>query len=106
MRIISEALAHKLRAHSCHWSWLPLTSVPSAAVDDQQTQAWSKESYDRDLDEDRKANTRRALVLVGLGGLIAAAMVGTAVVAKADYAMWSPHLGCSAGLSITTEVLS
>lgn len=74
----------RIRAHACRWAMLPLTSVPSAEVTDEDTAAWSRESYDRDLDEDRKANTRRALVLVGLGGLIAAAMVGTAVVAKAD----------------------
>jgi hypothetical protein len=73
----------RLRAHACRWSSLPLTSVPSATVDDEQTSEWSAESYERDLDEDRKSSARRVLVIVGLGGLIAAAVFGTGI-AKAS----------------------
>lgn len=53
MRVIPEHLAHKLRAHACWFSWLPLTSVPSAAVDDGQTEAWSREMYARDLQAEK-----------------------------------------------------
>jgi hypothetical protein len=70
--------------HMLRWAGLPLISVPSAAVTDEQTEAWSKELYDADLDEDRKHDTRRALTLVGIGGMIAAGCIFGAGVAKAS----------------------
>lgn len=49
MRIVAAHILDKIRSHSCHWSWLPLTSVPSAAVSDADTSEWSAESYELDL---------------------------------------------------------
>lgn len=54
MRIVAQHILDKIRAHSCHWSLLPLTSVPSAAVSDADTAEWSKAMYARDLDSDQK----------------------------------------------------
>jgi hypothetical protein len=84
MRLIAQHILDKIRAHSCHWASLPLTSVPSAAVTDEQTEAWSSEAYERDLDEDRKSSARRTLTLIGFGGLITAAAIAGTAVAKAD----------------------
>lgn len=42
-----------LRAHACRWAALPLVTVPSAAVTDGDTEAWSRESYARDLEAQR-----------------------------------------------------
>lgn len=49
----------------------------------------------------RPNKVRRFLVLAWFGVLFAGSLIiFTAGVAKADYSMRSPHLGCSAGLSI------
>lgn len=44
----------RIRAHACRWAMLPLTSVPSAAVSDDDTAEWSQAMYARDLDSDQK----------------------------------------------------
>ena len=74
-------IIRKLNERADRFSDLPEVTVPSAAVTDAETAAWSDESYARDLHEDRKA--RGLLVLVGIGALIVAAILGTAS-AKAD----------------------
>jgi len=94
MRIISERLAHKLRSHACRWAGLPEVTVPSAAVDDEQTAQWSADMYDRDLATEPKPRgeetasivigmrpraLRRRLGLAFLGALIAGAVLGTGI---------------------------
>jgi hypothetical protein len=54
-RLISRL--DKIRAHACRWAMLPLTSVPSAAIDDEQIALWSSEMYERDLDADKPTRT-------------------------------------------------
>jgi hypothetical protein len=54
MHIIPEAILHKLRAHACRFAGLPEVTVPSAAIDDEQTAQWSTEMYARDLDVDKQ----------------------------------------------------
>jgi len=98
MRLIGADLAHKLRSHACRWAGLPEVSVPSAAVDDEQTAAWSADMYDRDLATEPKPRgeetasivvgmrpraLRRRLGLMFLGALIAGCVLGTGV-ARAD----------------------
>jgi hypothetical protein len=53
MAHLVEHALRALRAHACRWASLPLTSVPSAAVSDEDTAQWSRESYDRDLEGER-----------------------------------------------------
>lgn len=81
MSSLVEHLIRKLQSHSERFSDLPLVVVPSAAVSDQDTAAWSRESYERDVHEDRKA--RGLLLLTLFGALIAAAILSTGV-ARAD----------------------
>jgi len=83
-RIIPQAILHKLRSHACFWQGLPEVTVPSAEVSDEQTSTWSDELYARDLAEDRKHNTRRALTLIGLGGMLVAGVLFGAGAARAD----------------------
>jgi hypothetical protein len=57
---ITPNLRARIRAHACHWVGLPELTVPSAAVDDEQTDAWSKSMYDKDLADERKPYTGEA----------------------------------------------
>lgn len=47
----------------------------------------------------RPRTLRRRLALAGFGAILAGALLGTGI-AKADYSMRTPHLGCVAGQSI------
>jgi hypothetical protein len=47
----------RIRAHSCRYSMLPEVTVPSAAVTDADTAAWSRESYARDMEGDKPKRT-------------------------------------------------
>jgi len=40
----------RIRAHACRFAALPEVTVPSAAVTDADTSAWSDEAYQRALD--------------------------------------------------------
>jgi hypothetical protein len=83
MKIISERIAHKLRAHTCRWQGLPEVIVPSAAVSDEDTAKWSAESLARDLDADKPSQFRRLAALTVFGAILAGSVIGTGV-AKAD----------------------
>jgi hypothetical protein len=54
---ITPNLRARIRAHACHWVGLPELTVPSAAVDDEQTAAWGEEIYERALADERKPRT-------------------------------------------------
>lgn len=47
----------RIRAHACRWAMLPLTSVPSAVVSDDDTRQWSADMYDRDLADEPETRT-------------------------------------------------
>src|SRR5215213_4622249 len=81
---ITPHLRARIRAHAGRWVALPELIVPSAAVDDAQTKAWSEQSYEADMDEDRKHRTHRACALVALGGMLVAATLLGSGVARAD----------------------
>jgi hypothetical protein len=83
MRIISERIAHKLRAHAYWFASLPEVSVPSAAVSDKDCKAWSDEMYNRDLDAEKPGQFRRLAALASFGAILAGSVIGTPV-AKAD----------------------
>lgn len=51
----------RIRAHACWFAWLPLVSVPSAAVSDQDCAEWSAESYQHDLDAEPETQTGEAV---------------------------------------------
>jgi hypothetical protein len=96
---MSSLVEHLLR-HARRFADLPLTSVPSAAVTDQDTSQWSKDLYDRDLHDEPEPYTgepdvqpivvgmrpralRRRLGLAFLGAILAGCVLGTGV-ARAD----------------------
>lgn len=81
MAHLVEHVLRKLRAHACYWEGLPEVTVPSAAVTDADTQAWSDEAYARGIQADH--HTRGFLGLLAVGALIAATFFGCAT-AKAD----------------------
>jgi Protein of unknown function (DUF732) len=83
MRTIGAALAHKLRAHACRFMSLPEITIESAAVDDAQTEQWSSESYEDDLELERKYPPRPLALIAFLALLLIAGLVSAAVV-KAD----------------------
>lgn len=51
------SLAEHLHRMVDRFWYLPLLLVPSAAVDDAQTEAWSDELYQRDLDNEPQPRT-------------------------------------------------
>lgn len=83
MRIVSERIAHKLRAHTCRWQGLPEVTVPSAAVSDEDTAQWSAESLARDLDAEKPSQFRRLAALAAFGAILAGSIIATPV-AKAS----------------------
>lgn len=54
---ITPNLRARIRAHAWWFGDLPEVTVESAAVSDEDTTAWSRESYARDLEIERKPRT-------------------------------------------------
>lgn len=44
-----KQIADRIAAHHARFACLPLVSVPSAAITDQQIEAWTREAYDADM---------------------------------------------------------
>jgi hypothetical protein len=93
---VASLIEHLIR-HARRWADLPLTSVPSAAVTDDDTAEWSRDSYSRDLDGEkidpadeqpivvgmRPRTLRRRLALAFFGAILAGCVLGTGI-ARAD----------------------
>jgi hypothetical protein len=84
MHILSRI--DRLRAHALRWAGLATLTVPSAAVSDEDTEAWSKEAYEADLEDESKRGLWRLLTFAFLGALLTAGVMGAGV-ARADVAI-------------------